>query len=544
MRFLPGPLTAPEGRRIEYGLDGNIISMNRCSETGAMSAMSTTSVSSKSASRRLAVALTGATMLAGVPYTALAQDEVTAPAQPATTQPAPEPTPAPAPQSNIIRSISVAGAERLEPTTILSYIRMRVGQEYTSALADEALRDLGATELFASFSIRNDNGDVVITVTENPVINRIVLEGNDRLDADKILPEIRLAPRQIFTRSKVRADVARIIELYKRQGRFAATVEPQMVQLPQNRVDIVFEIVEGPKSKVRQINIIGNEEFSDGELRGEMVTKQARFFRFFSSNTSYDPDRLAFDQQKLRQFYLTEGYADFRVVSAVAELTPDQRDFIITYVVEEGERYRFGDVEVESQLRDFDSDALAAGLVMKEGDFYNAKTVEDTVEQLTELAGRFGYAFADVQPRFNRNPDDLTMDITFILRQAPRVYVERVDVNGNTLTQDKVIRREFRISEGDAFNSLGVQRTTARINSLAYFQENFEVNQVEGSAPDRIVLEANVEEQPTGELQFSAGFPRSSVSFSQARYASVTSADAGRPSVSASTIRSSRVRHR
>ena len=471
--------------------------MNRCIETGFAP------VASNSGTKRFALALTSATMLAGMPYAALAQDE----AATATGQAAqPTPPPPPAPVSNTIRTISVAGAERLEPTTILSYIRLRAGQEYTSAAADEALKDLGATELFSNFSIRNDAGNVVITVTENPVINRIVLEGNDRLDADKILPEIRLAPRQIFTRSKVRADVSRIIELYKRQGRFAATVEPKMVQLPQNRVDVVFEIAEGPKSKVRQINIIGNEVFSDGELRSEMVTKQSRFFRFFSSNTSYDPDRLAFDQQKLRQFYLTEGYADFRVVSAVAELTPDQRDFIITYVVEEGERYRFGDVEVDSQLRDFDSDSLQSGLVMQSGDFYNAQTVEDTVEQLTELAGRFGYAFAEVQPRFNRNPDDLTMDLTFILRQADRTYVERVDVNGNTLTQDKVVRREFRLSEGDAFNSLGVQRTTARINSLGYFQENFEVNQVEGSAPDRIILEANVEEQPTGELQFSAGF--------------------------------------
>lgn len=443
-------------------------------------------------------------MLAGVPYAALAQDEAGAqtPAQPT---PAPTPAPAPAP-SNIIRTISVSGAQRLEPTTILSYIRLRVGDEYTSVAGDQAIKDLGATELFSNTSVRNENGNVIITVTENPVINRIVLEGNDRLDQDKILPEIKLAPRQIFTRSKVRADVARIIELYKRQGRFAATVEPKMVQLPQNRVDVVFEISEGPKSKVRQINIIGNEQFSDGELRGEMVTKQARFTRFFSSNTSYDPDRLAFDQQKLRQFYLTEGYADFRVVSAVAELTPDQKDFIITYVVEEGERYKFGDVEVDSQLRDFDGDRLAAGLAMQPGDFYDAKAVEDTVEQLSELAGRFGYAFADVQPRFERNKDDLEMNITFVIRQAPRVYVERVDVNGNTLTQDKVIRREFRLSEGDAFNSIGVARTTARINSLGYFQENFEVSQVQGSAPDRIILEANIEEQPTGELQFSAGF--------------------------------------
>ncbi len=471
--------------------------MNRMSETGRVPVNGNPARSPLGLRRaRVAALLCGGSLLAGLSGAALAQEQT----------PAPPPVPAPAERSNVIRTITVIGAERLEASTILSYIRLRVGQDYTAVAADEAIKDLGATELFANSSIRNDNGNVVITVVENPVINRIVLEGNERVKPDKILPEIKLSPRQIFTRSKVRADVSRIIELYKRQGRFAAKVEPKLVQLPQNRVDIVFEISEGPKSKVRQINILGNEKFSDGQLRGEMVTKQSRLTSFFSSNTSYDPDRLAFDQQKLRQYYLTEGYADFRVVSAVAELTPDQQDFIITYVVEEGERYAFGDVKVDSQLRDFDSDVMSTNLPMKSGDFYNAKTVEDTVEQLTELAGRFGYAFADVQPRFNRDPANLKMNVTFVLREAPRVYVERVDVNGNTLTQDKVIRREFRLAEGDAFNSLGVQRTTARINSLGYFQENFEVKQVEGSAPDRIILEANIEEKPTGELQFSAGF--------------------------------------
>jgi len=406
----------------------------------------------------------------------------------------------------VVRTIAVSGAQRLEPQTILSYIKLRPGDTWTQAAGDAVLKDLYATELFSNASVVNRDGNVVITIVENPVINRIILEGNKRIKNDKILPEIRLSPRQIFTRSKVRADVARIIELYKRQGRFAATVEPKMVQLSQNRVDVVFEINEGPKSKVRQINIIGNDAFSDGELRGEMLTKQARLTSFFSSNTSYDPDRLAFDQQKLRQFYLTEGYADFRVVSAVAELTPDKRDFIITYVVEEGERYKFGEVDVESQIRDFDDASMTARLPMQGGDWYDAKQVEDTVEQLSELAGTFGYAFADVAPEFSRNQDSLTMDVSFVLREAPRVYVERIDVNGNTLTQDKVIRREFRLAEGDAFNSLSVARSTARINSLGYFQENFEINQVEGSAPDRIVLEANVEEQATGELQLSAGF--------------------------------------
>ena len=421
----------------------------------------------------------------------------------------PAPTPATPPAANpasTIKAIAVTGQQRLEAGTVMSYTKLRIGDAYTRETLDQALRDLFETELFKDVQIRDDGGNLTIEVKENPVINRIVLEGNKRVKEDKIRPEIKLAPRQIYTRSKVRADVARIIELYRRQGRFAATVEPKMVQLDQNRVDIVFEISEGPKSKVRQINIIGNEKFKDGQLRSEMATKAARWYRLFSSGTSYDPDRLAYDQQKLRQFYLTQGYADFRVISAVAELTPDKQDFIITYVVEEGQRYKFGDVTVKSDIRDLSGDALTKMLPMKKGNWYNAKQVEDTVDQLNETAGLFGYAFADVSPDFQRNKDDLTMGITFQIADAPRVYVERVDINGNTLTQDKVVRREFRLNEGDAFNSFQVKRSKDRINSLGFFQEKLDIQQKPGSAPDRIVLETNVEEKSTGELSLSAGF--------------------------------------
>lgn len=429
-----------------------------------------------------------------------------APAKPATTKAVvPPPAVATAPVRTI-KSLDVAGAQRIERDTVLSYTKLRVGGSYTQETLDAALKDLFETELFADVKIRDDNGNLVIDVVENPVINRIVLEGNKRIKDEKILPEIKMAARQIYTRSKVRADVARIIELYRRQGRFAAVVDPKLVKLDQNRVDIVYEISEGPKSKVRQINIIGNDKFSDGRLRGEMATKQSRFFRIFSSGTTYDPDRLAYDQQKLRQFYLTQGYADFRVVSAVAELTPDKQDFIITYVVEEGQRYKFGDVHVESDLRDLSADALNKTLPMHKGDWYNAKQVEDTVDRINETAGLFGYAFADVNPDFNRDKDKLTMGITFRIGTAPRVYVERVDINGNTLTKDKVVRREFRLAEGDAFNSFLVKRSQDRINSLGFFQEKLKVDQKPGSAPDRIVLETNVEEKSTGELQLSAGF--------------------------------------
>jgi outer membrane protein insertion porin family len=450
--------------------------------------------------RRQSAALLVGTMLAGIAAPVTAQETAPAP------QAAPAATPTVAPGSGTIRSVNVTGSQRLEPDTVRSYVKLRAGEPYTRESLDQALKDLFATELFADATIRDDNGALTIEIRENPVINRIVLEGNKRLKDDKIRPEIRLAPRQIFTRSKVRADVARIIELYRRQGRFAASIEPKMVMLDQNRVDIVFEISEGPKSKVRQINIIGNEEFSDGELRSEMVTKQSRFFRFFSSSDSYDPDRLAFDQQKLRQFYLTEGYADFRVISAIAELTPDKRDFIITYVVEEGDRYKFGEVKVESEIRDFESTTVSRLIPMKTGDWYNAKQVEDTVESVTETAGLFGYAFAQVNPEFVRNKEELTMDLTFRVADAPRVYVERVEINGNTTTMDKVIRREFRLQEGDAFNSFQVRRSADRIKSLGFFQENLEIEQKPGSAPDRIILETNVEERSTGELQLSAGF--------------------------------------
>lgn len=453
---------------------------------------------------RLAPLLLCGTFLAS--FAAVSASAQTAESAPAASALPTAPVVTPVAVSAPIKSITVEGAARLEPDTVLSYTKLRIGNQYTRETLDEALRELYASELFSDVQIRDNAGALTIQVVENPVINRIVLEGNKRLKDDKILPEIRMAPRQIYTRSKVRADVARIIELYRRQGRFAAVVDPKLVKLDQNRVDIVYEISEGPKSKVRQINIIGNEKFGDGQLRSEMATKQSRWFRVFSSGTTYDPDRLAYDQQKVRQFYLTQGYADFRVVSAVAELTSNKQDFIITYVVEEGDRYKFGDVTVKSDIRDLSSDGLTRSLRMKKGDWYNAKAVEDTVEQLNQTAGLFGYAFADVQPEFNRSKEDLTMSLSFRIANAPRVYVERIDINGNTLTQDKVIRREFRLHEGDAFNTFQVRRSQDRINSLGFFQERLEIEQKPGSAPDRIVLETNVEEKATGELQLSAGF--------------------------------------
>ena len=461
------------------------------------------SSNSKNSKRIRGVFLVG-TMLGGLAAPLYAQD-----AAPATVTPAAPVAPAPAaPATGTIRSIAVRGAERLESETIRSYSNLYPGQEYNAEKLDAALKNLYATELFADVVISGaETGNLVITVKENPVINRIVLEGNKRIKSDKITPEIRLAPRQIFTRSKVRSDVERIIELYKRQGRFAATVDPKIVELDQNRVDLVFEIHEGDKSKIRAINIIGNDKFSDDRLQKEMYTKESGgLLGFFKSNDSYDPDRLAADQQKLRAFYLTQGYADFRVVSALAELTPDRKDFVITYVVEEGPRYKFGDIDAESQLRDLGEKEIKTQIPIKKGDWFNAKLVEDIVSTLTEKAGNRGYAFAEISPNYKRDSANHVMDISFRVAESPRVYVERIDITGNSQTRDKVIRREFRVQEGDAFSAIRVKRSQDRIQGLGFFQDKLEIKQTEGSSRDRVVLGLNVEEKSTGELQLSAGY--------------------------------------
>ena len=450
------------------------------------------------------------TIVGGWATPSLAQQTapVPAPAPVTVSQPAVTTPPAAAPQQRrVIRSIAVRGAQRIEPETVRSYSGLQPGQPYDGETLDTAIKALYETELFQDAQIEGtETGSLTIVIRENPVINRIVLEGNKRLKEDKILPEIRLAPRQIFTRSKVRSDVERIIELYKRQGRFGARVEPKVVTLDQNRVDLVFEISEGDLSKVRAINIIGNEQFDDGQLRKEMYTRESGgLLGFLKSNDTYDPDRLAADQQKLRGFYLTQGYADMRVVSALAELTPDRRDFVITYVIEEGPRYKFGDVTAESELRDFKPEAIVAIAGIRKGEWFNAKAIEDAVTRMNEAAGILGYAFTEIDPNYERNAETRTMGVSFRVGETPRTYIDRINVSGNTGTRDKVIRREFRVNEGDAFNAVKVKRSQDRIQSLGYFQEKLEIKQ-EQVAPDRVALNVEVEEKPTGQLQLSAGY--------------------------------------
>ena len=409
------------------------------------------------------------------------------------------------PLAGTIRTVVVEGNQRIEARTVESYLLLQPGDPFDAERIDLSLKTLFATGLFADVAIDRRGDNLIVRVVENPIINRVIFEGNRSLDDDKLREEIEAAPRGIFTAARVQADVQRVLELYRQSGRFSANVEPEYKPLEQNRVDLIFKITEGPITGVRSINFIGNEVYSDRRLRSEIVTKQSRLWRFFSSNDNYDPGRLEYDREVLRQFYQNNGYYDFRVVSAVADLTPDREDFYITFTVEEGEQYNFGEIKVETALEKLNGEALRRAVSIQEGDLYRGDRIEDAIDALTYAAGIAGYAFVDIRPQIEADPVTNEVSITFAIDEGPRVYIERIDIVGNTRTLDRVIRRELRISEGDAFNRVLLDRSRNRVRALGFFKD-VEITEEPGSEADRTVVNIDVTEQPTGELSFAAGF--------------------------------------
>ena len=407
-------------------------------------------------------------------------------------------------QESMIESVLVEGNERIEAETVRSYMSIGPGDTYDSDAVNNSLKSLFETGLFADVTIRREGNALVVRVLENPIINRVAFEGNDQIEDSELEAEIQLQPRVVYTRPRVQSDLQRLIEIYRRSGRFAVTIEPKVIQLPQNRVDLVFEINEGPVTEVEVINFLGNTRFSDSALRDEIQTVESAWYRFATSADTYDPDRLTFDRELLRRFYLSNGYVDFRVVSAVAELTPDRSGFIVTFSLEEGERYRVAAIDIESRLRDLAPEDLLPIVGIEEGDWYDADQVEDTLVALTEVVGSRGYAFVDVSPVVEPNREARTVDVTFQVDEGPRVYVERIEIVGNVRTLDEVIRREFRLAEGDAYNTALIRRSRQRIMNLGFFSR-VEIDSSEGSAADRTVLTVEVSEVPTGELSFGAG---------------------------------------
>lgn len=410
-----------------------------------------------------------------------------------------------APTGQRINEVRVLGTERIEPSTVLTYMDVRVGDSMTEETLDNALKSLFGTGLFADVTLRQKGNVLEVTVLENPVISQIAFEGNDKISDDELLAEIQMRPRQVLTRNKVQADVNRLYQVYQRNGRFSVNIEPKVIKLDQNRVNLVFEVTEGDVTVIEGVRFVGNQAYDDDKLRSEITTKEDRWYRFLATDDRYDPDRVKYDEEMLRKFYLSQGYADFRVVSSTAELSKERDGFYLTFMIEEGQRYHVGDVKIRSTLRNFDATVLAPELTFKEGEWYNASEIEASIDTLTKKLEENQLTFVNVKPETTRRRDQLLVDITFNITESTPVYVERIDVSGNVRTLDKVIRREFALSEGDPFNKTKLAKSEQNIRDLGYF-ETVSVQNKQGSAPDKTVVNVDVAEKSTGELSIGAGF--------------------------------------
>ena len=404
-----------------------------------------------------------------------------------------------------ITSIEVLGTQRIDPETVISYSNLKVGDQSDPDKLDTALKTLFKTGLFADVDFVKIGEKLVINVIENPVINRVAFEGNKRIESKDLELELQLKPRLVFTRTKVQQDVQRLLTLYRLSGRFAAQIVPKIIKLEQNRVNLVFEIDEGPLSKIRNISFIGNKDFSDAELSSIIHTKEYAFWRILTSTDTYDPDRLSYDRELLRRFYLNRGYVDFKVLSAVAELTPDQKDFVVTFSIDEGERYKFGKMSLTSNLKGLQEKQLSSYLITREGDWYTAKAVNETIDSISDQLGVLGFAFVKVRPVSDRRQKERIVNLNYTISKTRRVFLERIDIEGNLRTLDKVVRREFDIVEGDAFNISKLRRAKRRIRNLGFFAKT-DVKRVMGKSEESTIIKVQIEEKSTGEISFGVGF--------------------------------------
>ncbi len=404
-----------------------------------------------------------------------------------------------------IATIAIQGNERIEAGTVRSYMLVQPGDTFDPDRLDRSLKTLYATGLFQDVRLSRDGGTLIVRVIENPIVNRVAFEGNHKLSDDQLRPEMQLRPRAVFTPALADADRQRILDLYAKRGYYDATVDPQIIRLPQNRVDVVFEINDGPSTLISRIAFVGNKAFSEDRLGEVINSREERWWRFLSTSDQYDPERLNFDKELLRRFYLKNGYVDIQIVDASAELSPDRKSFFLTFTVKEGERYRVGKIGVMSQLRNLNGEDLRKDIQFQEGDWYDGDAVGRSADAIEEDVHNRGYAFVDVKPRADRNPEKRIVDLTYEVGEGPRVYIERIDISGNTRTMDKVIRREFRLAEGDGFNAEAVRRSRTRLTDLGYFN-SVDINTSPGSAPDKAVLGTVVSEKATGELTLGGGY--------------------------------------
>jgi len=412
---------------------------------------------------------------------------------------------APAESALTADSIVVEGNRRVEANTIRSYFKVAPGEHLDAAKIDAALKALYASGLFEDIRISRSGGRLVVTVVEAPVIDRLAFEGNKRVKDDQLQQEIQSKTRGTLSRATVQADVQRIIEVYHRSGRFDVKVVPKIIQRPNNRVDLIFEVNEGEKTGVRSIVFVGNRAYSDYRLKEVIKTSVSNWLSFLQTTDVYDPDRIEADRDLIRRFYLNHGYADVQVVSATGEYDPAIKGFIITFTIEEGPQYHFAAVDIQSNIRAVDPQSLRFAMRTRSGDLYNADAVEKSVEDLTVEIAKHGYPFATVRPRGDRDVQNRTISVLYVVDEGVRAYIERINIRGNTRTRDYVIRREFDISEGDPYNRALIDRAERRIKNLNFFK-TVKITNEPGSAPDRVVINVDVEEQSTGDFSIMGGY--------------------------------------
>ena len=433
------------------------------------------------------------------------------PASPRTAGPASvPPRPAAAPAGPLraggtIQDIKVEGNARIETGTVRSYMLVQPGDPFDADRLDRSLKTLYATGLFQDVQLNRQGDVLVVRLVENPLVNRVAFEGNHKLTDDQLRPEMQLKSRAVFTPALADSDRQHILDLYAKRGYYNARVDAQVIRLDQNRVDVVFQINDGDATLISKIAFVGNHAFSESRLTEVINSREERWWRFLSTSDQYDPARLNFDKELLRRFYLKSGYADFEVRGATSELSPDRKSFFLTFTISEGERYRVGKITITSQLRNLNGDELRGDLQFDEGDWYDGDAVGRSADAMELSVHNRGYAFVDVKPRVTRDPDKHIVDLAFDVGEGPRVYVERIDIVGNTRTKDKVIRREFRLAEGDAFSAEAIRRSRQRLNDLNYFN-GVDIQTSPGSAPDKGIVTANIEEKATGELTLGGGF--------------------------------------
>lgn len=405
----------------------------------------------------------------------------------------------------VIRDIQITGNKRVEAETVKSYLTFSVNQPYDSQKVDESIKALFATSIFQDVHIRLSGSAVVVAVVENPIAGRVAFEGNKEISTDTLSKEVRLKTGYVYTKARIQSDVQRILDLYRHQGFYAAQVDPKTIQLDNLRSDLVFEIREGNKAKVTGINFTGNVSFSDSELRSVIITTESSFLDFLKPTSIYDSDQLNLDRELLRRHYIKNGFADMRVISAIVDADSEGKGFFFTFTLDEGPRYTFGNLDVEITFRSMGADALHSLILGAPGDIYNAEYIEKTVEALTVAVAEKGFPFAQVRPRLERDPIRRTISVAYVVEQGPNVYIDRIDIAGNHQTNDNVIRREFRIAEGDACNKVMIDKAKKRLMNLGFFKD-VKITEVPSKAPGRVALTVAVEEQQTGEMSFAAGY--------------------------------------